>query len=91
MCIKVTIVGEEFVTLLVVMGFLTSVDLHVLLKVTRILQGLSTQVTRERHYESIHGSSAPKMFSRFWGIGCRDTALNYCEFSLVSLVTDISG
>ena len=88
MCIKVTIVSEEFVTLLVVMGFLTSVDLHVLLKVTRILEGLSTQVTRERHYESIHGSSAPQMFSRFWGIGCRDTALNYCEFSEL---TNISG
>ena len=47
MCIKVTIVSEEFVTLLVVMGFLTSVYLHVLLKVTRILEGLSTLVTRE--------------------------------------------
>ena len=47
MCIKVTIVSKEFVTLLVVMGFLTSVYLHVLLKVTRILEGLSTLVTRE--------------------------------------------
>ncbi len=66
MCIKVTIVSEEFVTLLVVMRFLTSVDLHVLLKVTRILEGFSTLVTRERYYESIHWSSSPQMFSRFW-------------------------
>ena len=38
MSIKVTLVIEEFVTLLTVMVFLTSVDLHVLLKVNRIIE-----------------------------------------------------
>ena len=42
MSIKVTIVIKEIVTLLTVMVFLTSVDLHVLLKVNRIIEGLST-------------------------------------------------
>ena len=45
MCIKVTRIGDGFVTLLAMMGFLTSVDLHVLLKLSRSLEGLSTLVT----------------------------------------------
>ena len=42
MAIKVTRIGEVFVTLLAVMGFLTSVDLHVLLQLPRSLEGFRT-------------------------------------------------
>ena len=48
MSIKVTRVSEGFVTLLAVMGFLPSVDLHVLLQLPRSLEGLRTLVTRVR-------------------------------------------
>ena len=48
MCSKVTRVSEAFVALLAVMGFLPSVDLHVLLKLSRSLEGLRTLVTRVR-------------------------------------------
>ncbi len=65
MCIKVTIVSKEFVTLLVVMGFLTSVYLHVLLKVTRILEGLSTLVTREKIMNQYMGLQLPRCLQGF--------------------------
>ena len=48
MSIKATRLTEGFVTLLAVMGFLPSVDLHVLLKLPRGLEGLRTLVTRVR-------------------------------------------
>ena len=48
MSFMVTRVGEGFITLLAVKGFFPSVDLHVLLKIPRSFEGLSTLVTRVR-------------------------------------------
>ena len=89
MCSKVTRVSEAFVALLAVMEFLPSVDLHVLLKLSRSLEGLRTLVTRVRLDLTMNQHMCLQIPSLSESFGTQVEALNDCEQACGSLDSHI--